>query len=55
MLQVFPRTQIRYYPAIFVLAAATLSYQILITRFFSVMVYYHFAFFAISLEAPCSG
>lgn len=39
----------RYYVAIFVLAAATLSFQILITRFFSVMVYYHFAFAAISL------
>lgn len=35
--------------AIFVLAAATLAYQILITRFFSVMLYYHFAFAAISL------
>ena len=39
----------RYYLAIFVLASATLSYQILITRFFSVMLYYHFAFAAISL------
>jgi SAM-dependent methyltransferase len=39
----------RYYFAIFVLAFATLSYQILITRFFSVMLYYHFAFAAISL------
>jgi SAM-dependent methyltransferase len=39
----------RYYLAIFVLAFATLSYQILITRFFSVMLYYHFAFAAISL------
>ena len=39
----------RYYLAIFVLAAVTLSYQILITRFFSVMLYYHFAFAAISL------
>src|ERR1700732_1949056 len=39
----------RYYFAIFVLAAVTLSYQILITRFFSVMLYYHFAFAAISL------
>ena len=28
---------------------ATLSYQVLITRFFSVMLYYHFAFAAISL------
>jgi SAM-dependent methyltransferase len=35
--------------AIFVLASAALSYQILITRFFSVMLYYHFAFAAISL------
>jgi SAM-dependent methyltransferase len=42
-------TRARYYIAIFVLAAATLSYQILITRFFSVMLYHHFAFFAISL------
>src|SRR4051812_30932487 len=39
----------RHYLAIFVLAAATLSYQILVTRFFSVMLYYHFAFAAISL------
>jgi spermidine synthase len=39
----------RCYFAIFVLATATLSYQILITRFFSVMLYYHFAFAAISL------
>src|SRR4029078_5651200 len=39
----------RYYLAIFILASATLSYQILITRFFSVMLYYHFAFAAISL------
>jgi SAM-dependent methyltransferase len=39
----------RYYFAIFVLASATLSYQILITRFFSVMLYYHFAFAAVSL------
>jgi spermidine synthase len=39
----------RCYFAIFILATATLSYQILITRFFSVMLYYHFAFAAISL------
>jgi hypothetical protein len=39
----------KYYVAIFILASATLSYQILITRFFSVMLYYHFAFAAISL------
>lgn len=39
----------RYYLAIFAVASATLSYQILVTRFFSVMFYYHFAFAAISL------
>ncbi|HEY0851688.1 MAG TPA: hypothetical protein VGD96_17370 [Bradyrhizobium sp.] len=44
-----PRIPGRYYLAIFVLACATLSFQILITRFFSVMLYYHFAFAAISL------
>jgi spermidine synthase len=48
-LQPFPKTSGRYYFAMFVLAAATLSYQILLTRFFSVMLYYHFAFAAISL------
>jgi len=48
-LQPFPRILGRHYFAIFVLASATLSYQILITRFFSVMLYYHFAFAAISL------
>ena len=45
----YPRFHGRYYLAIFVLASATLSYQILMTRFFSVMLYYHFAFAAISL------
>jgi SAM-dependent methyltransferase len=48
-LQTFPRVSSRHYFAIFVLASATLSYQILVTRFFSVMLYYHFAFAAISL------
>ncbi len=48
-MQAFPRILGRHYLAIFVLASATLSYQILITRFFSVMLYYHFAFAAISL------
>ena len=46
ILQALPRIQARYALAIFVLASATLSYQILITRFFSVMLYYHFAFAA---------
>ncbi|HEY2137198.1 MAG TPA: hypothetical protein VGH49_15005 [Xanthobacteraceae bacterium] len=45
----YPGIRPRYYFAIFALACATLSYQILITRFFSVMLYYHFAFAAISL------
>src|SRR5450756_2317608 len=49
MAQLFPKILNRYSFAIFVLACATLSYQILITRFFSVMLYYHFAFAAISL------
>jgi SAM-dependent methyltransferase len=49
VLLAFPRILGRHYFAIFVLACATLSYQILITRFFSVMLYYHFAFAAISL------
>src|SRR3954470_14296173 len=49
MLHAFRRLPARYYFAIFVLASVTLSYQILITRFFSVMLYYHFAFAAISL------
>lgn len=48
-MQAISRIPSRYYFAIFVLASATLSYQILITRFFSVMLYYHFAFAAISL------
>ena len=48
-MQIFSQMQARYCLAIFVLAAATLSYQILITRFFSVVLYYHFAFAAISL------
>ncbi|MEJ0097584.1 MAG: hypothetical protein WDM84_06185 [Bauldia sp.] len=49
VLQAIPRIDGRYYLGIFVLACATLAYQILITRFFSVMLYYHFAFAAISL------
>src|SRR5664279_6108500 len=49
MLQTFSRVLSRYCFAIFVLASATLAYQILVTRFFSVMLYYHFAFAAISL------
>jgi SAM-dependent methyltransferase len=47
--QTLSKSYTRYYLAIFMLAAATLSYQILITRFFSVVLFYHFAFGAISL------
>lgn len=43
-----PGYQARHYFGIFAVACATLSYQILITRFFSVVLYYHFAFAAIS-------
>src|SRR6204780_1308763 len=49
ILRALPQITGRHYFAIFVLASATLAYQILITRFFSVMLYYHFAFAAISL------
>ena len=49
LLQASRKVPGRYYFAIFILATTTLSYQILITRFFSVMLYYHFAFAAISL------
>jgi SAM-dependent methyltransferase len=49
MPQTSPKIQGCYYFAIFILASAVISYQILITRFFSVMLYYHFAFAAISL------
>jgi spermidine synthase len=49
ILQASPAIPGRFHFAIFILATTTLSYQILITRFFSVMLYYHFAFAAISL------
>ena len=48
MSELTQRIGARYYVGIFVLACATLAYQIIITRFFSVMLYYHFAFAAIS-------
>src|ERR1700721_2934742 len=34
---------------IFIVALAVLSYQVLLTRLFSVMLYYHFAFAGVSL------
>jgi spermidine synthase len=39
----------RYHAGIFVLSLSILAFQIIITRFFSVVLYYHFAFAAISL------
>src|SRR4029078_6729655 len=48
-LQALPKISARHYFAVFVLSAATLSYQILVSRFFSVMLHHHFAFAAISL------
>ena len=44
----FARIGARHYAGIFILACASLAYQIIITRFFSVILYYHFAFAAIS-------
>src|SRR3954452_23346378 len=49
IVQAFTKVSSRHYFAIFTLDSVTLSYQILITRFFSVMLYYHFAFASISL------
>jgi hypothetical protein len=50
-LQTITKIQGRYYLAIFVLASVTFSYQILTTRFFSVMLYYHFLPFCIRCHA----
>lgn len=49
MLQAISRIGWRFYVGIFVVSCVTLAYQIIITRFFSVVLYYHFAFAAISL------
>jgi hypothetical protein len=52
-LQTITKIQGRYYLAIFVLASVTFSYQILTTRFFSVMLYYHFLPFCIRCHSAC--
>jgi spermidine synthase len=39
----------RHFVGIFIVAMAVLAYQVLLTRVFSVMLYYHFAFAAVSL------
>src|SRR5437868_5164489 len=38
-----------HFAGIFIIALVTLAYQILLTRLFSVMLHYHFAFAGISL------
>ncbi len=38
-----------HFIGIFIIALAVLAYQVLLTRLFSVMLYYHFAFAAVSL------
>ena len=48
MLQAISRLSPRYHAGIFVLSLSVLAFQIIITRFFSVILYYHFAFAAIS-------
>src|SRR5260221_222212 len=47
------KVQARHYFAIFVLAFATLSYQILINPLFHAVLYYHFSFAALSLATFC--
>lgn len=44
-----PRTNIRLLIGIFLTSLATLAFELLSTRIFSVIFYYHFGFFAISL------
>jgi hypothetical protein len=44
-----PRASRQTYLGLFLVALATLTYEILLTRIFSVTMYYHFAFVAISV------
>ena len=44
-----PRAGARTFAALFLVTLSTLTYQLLLTRTFSVTMYYHFAFAAISL------
>jgi hypothetical protein len=44
-----PRASLRTYVGLFLIALATLMYEILLTRIFSVTMWYHFAFVAISV------
>ena len=44
-----PARQRERYAAVSLLAAATLMFEILLTRIFSVTLWYHFAFVAVSI------
>src|SRR3954469_3599861 len=44
-----PRAGHLSYAALFLVALATLTYEVLLTRIFSVTMYYHFAFVAVSV------
>ena len=43
------RARARTFAGLFLVTLATLTYQLLLTRTFSVTMYYHFAFVAISV------
>ena len=44
-----PRASGFTYASLFLVALATLMYEVLLTRIFSVTLYYHFAFVAVSV------
>src|SRR4051812_7182378 len=48
-MQLEPRAGRFSYAALFLVALATLMYEVLLTRIFSVTMYYHFAFVAVSV------
>src|SRR3954468_11127133 len=48
-MQIEPRAGRFSYAALFLVALATLMYEVLLTRIFSVTMYYHFAFVAVSV------
>ncbi|MDB5048274.1 MAG: hypothetical protein JWO30_1345 [Fibrobacteres bacterium] len=48
-LAIRPASALRTYAGLFCIAMATLMYEILLTRIFSVTMWYHFAFMAISI------
>jgi hypothetical protein len=44
-----PQPRFQTYAGLFLITLATLMHEILLTRIFSVMMWYHFAFMAISV------